>query len=121
MSAYHNQTNISPGTLFSGLNGNFPEGITIGNTISIQGGANALVIQPASELFLGDGAGGTARYNISTISYVGATPGSVPFLTWNGAANPSFQLANLSSLNAGAFTVNAVQAVSSLKGYGWAS
>lgn len=114
MSALFNQTNLTPGTTFA--SGGGQTSITLGG-ISVIGGAagTSLVIQPANEIFLGNGSGGTAFYGLSTISYnTGA--GKYDFLT---AGVSTIALANLSSIQAGAFTVNAVALMSTVKGNNW--
>jgi len=114
MSALFNQTNLTTGTSFaSGVSGNT---LTLGGIAVSGGGAGtSLVIQPARELFLGDGAGGTAFYGISTIAYANAT-GTYNFLATNVS---TIALGSLSSLQAGAFTVNAISLLSTVRGNNW--
>lgn len=120
MSSLFNQTNISPGTAFGGSS-NFSAGITL-NGISLggSGAGNPLIIQPSNQLFLGDGAGLTGFYGVSSIAYATVPAGVTPALNLNIGGISSIQLNNLSSLQAGAFTVNAPLMFSTMKGYGWA-
>jgi len=101
MSSLFNQTNIAPGTSFAQNTTNFPNGITVGG-IGIQAGGVGLLVQPANEIFLGDGVGGTAKYGISSITMINATLGTAPLATLvdSVAANPNFRLTNLSTLTA---------------------
>jgi hypothetical protein len=121
MSSLFNQTNIAPGTPFSGGGGsNFPNGLAVGG-ISLQAGGTSFLVQPANEIFLGDGAGGTALYGISSIAMVNAVMGSASFLniTDFSNANPNFRLTNLSTLtavnSAGGNDINITALASTLK------
>jgi hypothetical protein len=99
MAVNPNFTNANPFTPYGG-GSNFPLGVGIGGGTAIIGNGTSMLIQPATEIFLGDGAGSTARYNISSISYVNPIAGSSQFLNLQntGAGVPNFVLNNVSTL-----------------------
>lgn len=99
MSALFNQTNINPTTSFFTSGSNFPTGINLQGTF-LSGNGTTLFIQPNTEIFLGDGAGLTAKYNISSMVYINPTAGATQFLNLQntGVGVPNFVLNNVSTL-----------------------
>lgn len=100
MAVNPNFTNANPTTSFFTSGSDFPLGITIGGGTSLVSNGTSVLIQPAQEIILGDGVGSTARYNISSISYVNPVAGSSQFLNLQntGAGVPNFVLNNISTL-----------------------
>ena len=121
MSAYFNQTNIAPGTSFANPGNNFSAGINLNGITLLGGGAGqSTVLQPTSELFMGDGVGQSANYGISSIKMATPAGGLTSVMNFNIGGISSIQLTNLSSLQAGAYTVNAPRLLSTIVGNGWA-
>lgn len=154
MSAYHNQTNISPGTLFSGSGSNFPQGININNLGSDD---NILRVSPliyywgqpilanvnqydvsgqfplpmcASEWFAYAGDGNTSKSGSLTANQIkfqgsNGSGNQTVFLSVNDAQLGSqttvpFNLAGVSTIQAGTYQINAQKAFSTLIGLGYA-
>ena len=102
MAVNPNFTNANTTTSYFSSSSNFPLGIGIGGGTTVTGNGTSMLIQPATEIFLGDGAGLTARYNISSMSYVNPTAGTSQFLNFQNTTPgvPNFALNNISTLTA---------------------
>ena len=159
MSAYFNQTNLTPGTSFSGGGSNsyFPTGISISNNgtdtkflqidpnvywaqpmLAVENQANTATSIPQGLCanpffaFSWDGANAntskSGSYGATQIRFQGnaGTGNGSTFLNVKDNAMNSlptdlaFQMSCMSSIQCGAFIVNAEKMCSTMKGYGWA-
>lgn len=99
MSVNPQQSWITPGTSLFASGINFPSGINLNGT-NLQGnGGTTLTIQPANEIFLGNGVGDSAKYMVSSIIFNNSV-GAVQFLNTpiTAANQPNFRLTNLSTI-----------------------
>jgi len=93
------QSWLTPGSSLFASGQNFPSGINLNGTNLGGNGGTTLTIQPANEIFLGNGVGDSAKYMVSSISFAN-TIGTVPFLNTpiTTAGQPNFRLTNLSTI-----------------------